>query len=212
MKEIVKKLFSPKKTKLFWLYFVFGILLIVLGVVLMPVWSNAGDWCFFKSWGMEVVNIAIAAAIICYIALFQFRKLMAKSNQVVKILTIIEFIIFVLIALGYILNQFKVFNFGDTGACKILGLGLWCRGVIELFRAYYYRGSEHNKYPLYWLIVAILFVSVGVWLFVKPMLRDVHVLWVLVSVIYLVAITCIIDGFLAKPASKKTKKVKTSKK
>lgn len=39
-------LFRPKKTKLFWLFFVTGVLAILLGIMFMPIWQNAGDWVF----------------------------------------------------------------------------------------------------------------------------------------------------------------------
>lgn len=134
---------------------------------------------------------------------------MRRSNGVIKVLTIIEFSLLALIALGCILQQFKVINIG--GACAILGLALWCRGVVEIFRAYYHQRGNNDRYPVWWLVIAIFLVSFGVYLFVKPLFDDIVILWIFVVLILLVSLILIVDGFLAKPASTKQKKVKTKK-
>ena len=210
MKKIFNKLFSPTKTKLFWLYFVAGVLLILAGVVLMPVWTNCGDWCFFKDWGTKIVNLIIAACLIAYLVLYLLKKLMSRSNGVVKVLTIVEFVLLALVALGCILQQFKVINVG--GACQIFGLALWCRGAVEIFRAYYHQRGNNERYPIWWLVVALVFVSFGVYLFAKPLFSDVVILWVFVVIILLFGILLFVDGFLSKPEGKKKVTTTTSTK
>lgn len=197
-------LFRPKKTKLFWLFFVTGVLAILLGIMFMPIWQNAGDWVFWKDWGQNLVNIIIFACIVLYLCLFLVKKIRRRSNGVVKVLTIVEFVLMSLIALGCILQQFKVINIG--GACAILGLALWCRGVVEIFRAYYHQHGNNDRYPLWWLVCAIALVSVGVYLFAKPLFSDVTLIWIFVILLILAGIILFIDGFLAKPVSKKSKK------
>ena len=128
---------------------------------------------------------------------------MKRTNGVVKVLTIIEFVILALIALGCILQQFKVINVG--GACAILGLALWCRGTVEIFRAYYHQKGNNEKYPVWWLAVAIALVTLGTYIFAKPVFSDVVILWIFVILILLVSIILIVDGILAKPASGKKK-------
>ena len=78
-------LFRPKKTKLFWLFFVAGVLLILLGIMFMPVWSNADDWVFWKSWGQNFVNIIIFVCILLYLCLFLVKKIRQRSNGGVKV-------------------------------------------------------------------------------------------------------------------------------
>ena len=197
-------LFRPKKTKLFWLFFVTGVLAILLGIMFMPIWQNAGDWVFWKDWGQNLVNIIIFACIVLYLCLFLVKKIRRRSNGVVKVLTIVEFVLMSLIALGCILQQFKVINIG--GACAILGLALWCRGVVEIFRAYYHQHGNNDRYPLWWLVCAIVLVSVGVYLFAKPLFSDVTLIWIFAILLILAGIILFIDGFLAKPVSKKSKK------
>ena len=207
MKKIVNKIFNPKKTGLFWLYFVLGALTMIVGIMLMPVWQNCGNWCFYKDWGLQIVNIIIAVCLILYLVLFLIKKIAGRSNGVIKVLTIVEFVILALVAIGCILQQFKV-----GGSCAILGLAMWCRGVVEIFRAYYHQKGNNEKYPVWWLVVAMVFVSVGVYLFAKPLFQDVVILWVFVCLILLFGIVLVIDGFLAKPVGKKsvTSKKKTT--
>ena len=194
-------LFRPKKTKLFWLFFVTGVLAILLGIMFMPIWQNAGDWVFWKDWGQNLVNIIIFACIVLYLCLFLVKKIRRRSNGVVKVLTIVEFVLMSLIALGCILQQFKVINIG--GACAILGLALWCRGVVEIFRAYYHQHGNNDRYQLCWFECAIALVSVGVYLFAKPLFSDVTLIWIFAILLILAGIILFIDGFLAKPVSKK---------
>ena len=63
---MLKKLFQPKKTKFFWLYFVGGILLTIIGVMLMPVWSNV-EWAFWKSYGTDIINIVICGCLLLFL-------------------------------------------------------------------------------------------------------------------------------------------------
>ena len=204
MKKIVNKLLHPTKTKFFWAYIVLGILGIILGIMLMPVWDSCPDWVFWKSWGRQIINIIICVCIILYLGFFLLKKIMKRSNGVVKVLTIVEFVILALIALGCILQQFKVINVG--GACAILGLALWCRGTVEIFRAYYHQKGNNERYPVWWLAVAIALVTFGTYIFARPIFSDIVILWIFVILILLVSIILIVDGILAKPASKKQKK------
>ncbi len=210
MKKVFNRLLHPKKTKLFWLYLVIGILALILGIMLMPVWNSAPDWVFWKSWGQQIVNLIIFVCILLYLILFLLQKIRKRSNGVVKVLTIIEFVILSLIALGCILQQFKVINVG--GACAILGLALWCRGTVELFRAYYHQKGNNDKYPIWWLVIAIVLVTFGTYIFAKPIFQDIVILWIFVILILLCSLILIVDGILAKPASTKTKKTKQAEK
>lgn len=210
MKKLVYSLLHPTKTKWFWVYIVFGILGIILGIMLMPVWSKCPDWVFWKDWGMRIVSMIICVCIILYLCLFLVKKIYTRSNSVVKVLTIIEFCLLALIALGCVLQQFKVLNL-PNGACAILGMAMWCRGTVEIFRAYYHQRGNNDRYPLWWLVAAICLVSFGVYFFVKPPFSDIIILWIFVILILLVSLILLIDGFLAKPASKKVKVVKEKK-
>ncbi len=202
MKKLIDRILHPKKIALWWLYLVVGILGIILGIMLMPVWDSCPNWVFWKSWGITIVNMIICAAILLYLGLYLVKKIMQRNNNVVKILTIIEFVVLAIVALGCVLQQFNVIRVG--GPCAILGLALWCRGSVEIFRAYYHQKGNNEKYPLWWLVVALALVTFGVYLFAKPLFSELVVLWIFVVLIILISIILITDAFLAKPTKKRT--------
>lgn len=211
MKKWIDNLLHPKKTKFFWCYIVVGILLLILGIWLMPVWSRCPDWVFWKNWGRSLINIIIGICIIIYLVCYLLGKIRQRANGAIKVLTIIEFVLLALIALGCIIQQFKSI-IPISGAAPILGFAFWCRGVIEIFRAYYHQHGNNERYPVWWLAIAIFFVSFGVYLMVARPNFDLAILWILVILILLVAIILIVDGVLAKPASTKTKEEKKAQK
>ncbi len=192
---------NPKKTKMFWAYIVIGIVLILAAVVFAPIWNKCGDWCFWKSYGMKIINLVIAAILIYYLFAFLLKKVMHGGGGVTKTLTIIEFILLSLVALGCILSQAKVFNV--SGACKIFGLALWCRGVVEVFRAYYHQRDSKSKFPLWYVFVVVAMVTFGTYCFAKPFISDTVLLWIFVIFIFLYGICMIVYGGMTKPKSNK---------
>ena len=191
-----------KKSKIFWFYIVIGFLLAILSVMLAPIW-NSFEWAFFKDWGISLLNLFIAACLCAYLFTYLFKKIKKADNNTNLILLLVEFIFIAMIAVGLVLTQFKVINIG--GACQILGVVLWLRGSVEIFRAYYFRGTDTNSYPAYLVAVAIGLVTLGTWLFVKPLIQDVVILWIFVSLLLFAGIILIAYGFASKPAKKKKK-------
>lgn len=191
------KLLSFKKTKAFWLYYVLAAICLMAAVVFAPLWS--GTDVFFKSWGAKVIDLLIAVLIVVYLCTYLVKKV-ARGNGVIKILTIIEFALLALIALGCVLSQFKVVNLG--GPCEIVGAIMWCRGTIEVFRAYYFRGSN-TKYPLWAVAVAVALITFGTYLFIKPLFTATHLQWVLAAIMLAAMIICIYAAIVTKPASKR---------
>ena len=82
----------------------------------------------------------------------------------------------------------------------------------EIFRAYYHQRGNNERYPIWWLVVALVFVSFGVYLFAKPLFTDVVLLWIFVVLILLFGILLFVDGFLAKPEGKKKVTTTSTKK
>ena len=191
-----------KKTKIFWVYIVVGFLLTILSVMLAPIW-NSFEWAFFKDWGMSLLNLFIAACLCAYLFTYLFKKIKKADNNTNLILLLVEFIFIAMIAVGLVLTQFKIINIG--GACQILGVVLWLRGSVEIFRAYYFRGTDTNTYPAYLVAVAIGLVTLGTWLFVKPLIQDIVILWIFVILLLFTSIILIAYGFASKPAKKKKK-------
>ena len=196
-------LLNPKKTKMFWGYWILAVVFIVLGIFLMPVWGNTD--VFWKNWWVPGVYLFIALLLGLYLFGYLIRKIKSGSNGTVKVLTIIEFILLGLIALACIFIAIPQIRASvpavTTEACRIIGVALYLRGVVEIFRAYYNHDKSH--YPVWWLCIVILFVTLGVWMFLQPFFRNVQIAWGLSILVLILGVIFLIDGFLAKPASRK---------
>lgn len=193
------KILNARKSRLYWLYYILAVALTAGAIVLAPIWGSTD--VFFKSWGSKIINILLAVAILYYVILYLFKKV-RSSRGAVQILTAVEIVLLSLIALGCVLSQFRVINVSDP--CQILGLALWLRGVIELVRAYYYRGSSSTiKYSLLQLAIAIAMVSFGVYIFARPFISRVAIQWILVCALLIFAVFTLLYGISAKPNKKK---------
>lgn len=183
---------------------VLGFVFLLAALLFAPIW-NFWDSCPWKDWGTKIINILVAAGIICYLAMFLWKKIRGSGKRVIKVLTIVEFTMLSLIALGCILSQFKIFNI--QGACKIFGFALWTRGTVELFRAYYYRSDSKEVYPVWYLAISIALVTFGTYCFAKPFIEDIIILWIFVIGLLCLSVLLLACGF-SKPAKQKTTKKK----
>lgn len=177
---------------------VLGFICVLAAIIFAPIW-DFWEACPWKDWGMQIINILIAACIICYLAFYLVKKL-KYGKSVIKALTIVEFAILSLIALGCIFSQFKIINV--QGACQIFGLALWTRGSIELFRAYYHRADSKEHYPVWYLAISIAMVTMGTWCFAKPFIQDIVILWIFVAFLAISGILLLACGFNNKPRKK----------
>ena len=85
------------------------------------------------------------------------------------------------------------------------------RGTIELFRAYYHRADSKEYYPVWYLGISIVMVTLGTWCFVKPFIQDIVILWLFVALLFTTGVILLILGFNNKPpkvASEKPEKKK----
>ncbi len=200
----MKKLkFAPRKD--FWLFIALGIIAVLVALVLAPFWQNTN--VFFSDWGVYALKIMIAICLLAYISFCLAPKIIRGGRNVVTVLTVIESVCLLFVALGCILAQFNVINI--SGACSIFGLCLFFRGTVEIFRAYYYRGGESRPYPVWQLVIAIAMLSFGTYCFAKQLLSDTTILWIFVVFILVVGALLITYGAVCSP--KKLKKTKNSK-
>ena len=195
------KKITVKKTKAYWLYIALGIVTLIFGILLLPFWGSIWNECPWKSWGTDLVMLFMALVIGLYLFMFLIKKI-NRYRGVVQVLTIIEFVLLALIALGLVFSQFNILAIPKQPSV-ILGLALYCRGVIEIFRAYYYHHSMKTIYPVWWLVVAILFVTFGVYLMIKPLVQLTLIVWLLAISVIVIGIFLITYGALANPKAKK---------
>lgn len=196
-----------KNNSLFWLYIVVGSILCVFSILFAPFWAKV-EWAPWKTWSTLIVNLIIAIFLSLYLFGFLIQKILHTRGQTLKILTIIEFVLLFLVDLYLILGQWiPALNIIKVnGACAITGLALWIRGIVEIFRAYFHQKENADKYPVWWLCIAIAFVSVGMWMLVKPFISDVVIVWIFVALLFVLGVTLISYGIYAKPARSKKKK------
>jgi len=184
-----------KTTKNFFLYIIGGALLFLAGVLFCPLWKETSlPWA---SWGQQIVDLIICACLLLYLFGFLGKKILRSPRGAVGVLTAVEFAALFLVAVGCVLSQFRVLNI--AGACTILGFCLWCRGTVEIFRAYFYQKGSAHRYPLWWLCVAIAMVSLGMYCIARPLFSDTVVLWIFVLALLLGGGLLLTYGILAKP-------------
>lgn len=188
-----------KKSKIFWLYITVGILTLIFSVILAPFWQ--GTEVPFKSWGPSAVNITMGIAVVLYLALFLAKRLKRSGNVPIQMLTIVEFVFLSFIALSCFLTQFDLLQIARP--CLILGIALWCRGGIEVVRAYYYRGAGDKNYPLWYLAIAIGMITFGTYIFATPTFTSIHLQWLIVITIALLGVFLIFYGIKVKPQKSK---------
>lgn len=179
----------------FIVYLVLGILLVAFGIVIFP---------FVTELGRDILKIVTAIFLIIYLITFLLPKLMHKRNSLILAFHIIEFVVVALIALGNILSQFKIINV--SGVSQTIGLTLFMRGLSELVISYC-ATDKKKKFVFFMLDVAIL--TLGVYLFAKPLISDETALIILGILFILVGglgIYLSIRFWDKKPKSK-TKKV-----
>ena len=173
-----------------------------MSIIFAPIW-DFWEACPWRTWGRQIINILIAICIVCYLAFYLLKKVKGPGKKTIKVLTIVEFAILSLIALGCVFSQFKIINI--QGACQIFGLALWTRGAIEVFRAYYYRSDSKEVYPVWYLAISIVMVSFGVYCFAKPFIQDIVILWIFVAFLFICGVLLLATG-LSKSSKKKHSK------
>lgn len=199
---MASKTIKTKKT--YWIYILLGIIFIVGAVILAPFWAEIWSECPWKDLGLNFISYAMAALLLIYLFGFLIKKI-NKSKGTIQVLTILEFTLLLLIALGLVFSQLKILNIPDEPS-KILGIALYIRGVIEIFRAYYYKTKETDTYPVWWLVVAIMFVTFGAYFIFRGGITKIMLLWVLVGALVVSGIALISYGVMCKPEKKLPKK------
>lgn len=192
----LSNLVNSKKSKTFFIYFIIGALALAGAVLLAPIWKDRNIDVFFKEWGYKSLKIIIAVLIVLYVALY-LSKQFKGNNSVTTILTIVEITLLIVVALAGVISQFSAALKLQAG--QIIGLALWLRGTVESFKAYYYRGGEQRKYPLYMVAFSVALITLGVVFFMGNFITDSFALWFVVIMLAILAIAAIVLGVVKKP-------------
>ena len=188
-----------------------GSISVLAAIIFAPIW-NWWTNCPWGTWGTQIIDILVATLIVLYLALFLFKKIKRATKQAIKVLTIVEFALLALIALGCIFRQFNIIQVNE--ASQIFALALWTRGSVELFRAYYYRSDTKEVYPVWYLGVSIAMVTLGTYFFAKPLIKDIAVLWIFVAILATFGLLLLVIGInnIQKKKAAKPKVEETTKK
>lgn len=215
-KEKLMKKFKAKTTKAFWLYFVLAGLFVVAAVLFAPFWLKLSADIPWASWSNYALGILVGLLILLYIFFILLRRMKQSGlAKVTKFAMGFEFglmIVFAVLAiLKGILYDNPKFKFLNT--CEILAIILWVRGVVEIINAYYHDHNSNIKYPVWFLFVNILLITVAPLLYVVAIKYDAKVdtivSYVISGVLLLIGAYFIFYGILCMPERvKKEKKVK----
>jgi len=190
-----------KRFKLDWLvYFILSVIAIAGGIVMLPGVTDLGG---------KILNIFLAICLVVYACMYLLPKI-KNYRKTPQILTIIEFIILCVLAVGLVLVQFKVFQI--SGVVRIIGLAIWLRCVVELFRAYYYRGEASSyKYPVWLLCIYLVLITLGTYIFASPFISDEKLVLIMAIALLVVAAGLIVLGIVLVPKQKGKEKPKKAK-
>lgn len=165
--------------------FVLAAVLIAAGVIFLPPVTNYGE---------IVLLIIIGILLLVYVYGYLLPKVTLKSKGVILLLTLIEMALHTVLALTCIFTKFfgtPIFKDGFV----ILGVAMWIRGVVETFRAYYYRGNG-TKYPLYKVAITVLLITGGTYLYLKPIITNIQLVYGLCFAFFGCAILLVVLGIL----------------
>lgn len=190
----VSNIINSKKSKCFFVYFIIAVIALAAAVVLAPIWKNID--VFFKDWGDNSLKIIIAVLILLYVALYLSKKFKG-NNSVTMVLTIVEVTLLIVVALAGFISQFS--SALNLQAGQIIGLALWLRGTVESFKAYYYRGGEQKKYPIYMVAFSVALITLGVVFFFGNFITNEFALWFVVLMLAVISIAAIVLGVIKKP-------------
>ena len=175
--------------------FVFDIviatLFLALGIVMLPPFEI----------GIKVLNVLFAVLLVCYLVSFLYDKI-KRARGSILVLSFVEFIIVSIVAIGQLLQQFKLFNL--SSGCATLGFVLAVRGIFSVIEMYMLAStSKRARYNLPLFIGYLALASVGVFLLARPFISDLIINWVLSGVCFLIAV--IFTGFALLYAPRKKK-------
>ena len=229
-----------EKTKSFWLYVFGGVLAMILGGMLLPLWSNVKKDLFFKTWGALSVKIMISGLVLAYVFLYLVKRIRRYHGTPAQMVAIVELVLMVVIAFVCTVSQF-VDDFSFGGPSQIFGLVLWVRGASGVFTGYYCdsqfvaevekknkekkNGSKKDDkkeeidtdeeprgrvddFTVWRLSLAVVLISLGIYMFIKPVFEPIFLQWVFSITIVAVGLFFIVYGLALKPKKVRVKEIK----
>lgn len=162
MKKKNKKKIKVTKTSWFWLYYVTGILCILLSIIFVPLWEEVKIEVFWSKWSRYALGIMMATAILVYVFSVLIKRLKAVGqHKVVRIIMGIEFSFMILLSAFCIIKSILLDNqkFQFFNTLEIVAIIMWLRGFVEIINAYYFDKKSEQKYPIWFLLINVFLLS-----------------------------------------------------
>lgn len=196
-----------KKTKLFWLFYIIGGLFIIASFFFTPMWNDISlknpdfniPWRYTYIYALKII---IAAILVIYCFVILFPRLKMKAEKPHKITFIIEFCLVMALAILELVHVFLDPAYQFLNILMVIGLVMWIYGTSSIISAYFYTKDSKMKYPFWFLLINILFVSISPIIFyvgIKNPQIDKYLAYVIVGLILLFGILCIVIGILSTP-------------
>ena len=182
---------------------VIALIALALGIVMLPVFGISEIF----------IDIMLALALGVYLVFFLFDRL-RHSRGTVFILTIIEFIVISVVAIGLVFQQFGII-IRLSAVCQTVGLVIWMRGIVMALSLYL--ASLSAKKPtrkLVKFIFTLVLISVGAALLTSTFIPDEAIEWVVCVALFIAALVFAALAFLFSPLkheieSKNSREAKT---
>lgn len=192
-----EQLFTFKKTKWFWLYFVVAAITSALCIFLLPIWEKTS--VFFRYWSDDVVQIILAILVLAYIVIYLLKTFNSedlpktKALQAMKIAEISA--LFLLIILCFV-EHFGLTSF--VGPCFVAGCVLYLRGLVQGVKGYLYTHKKKESYSVLQLIFCFLAITAGTVLIVHPFSGD-GFMWLISIAVWVATALLIVWGIYSIP-------------
>ena len=183
-----------KLYKNFWFDLCSAIAALIIGIVMLPTFGISSN----------VLDILLAITLAAYLAIFLFGKLRATKGAMF-VLTIIEFVLIAVIAVGLVFQQFKLISISSV--CQTIGIVLWLRGVVMALGMYFSALSDkkpQSNIPRF--VLALVLISGGALLVASPIVADGILEWVLSISFFVYAAIFFFLAFIFAPRKEKTEK------
>jgi hypothetical protein len=166
---------------------IFGMLLVVLGVLFVFILPDIGN---------QIKNFAIGIMIFILILLLIIPELSKKHTKLITVLLFTEILIALIVSIMFITNE-------GANPSLWIGLIIYTHGLIELIGGYF--GSGKQKLERFML--AVFLVTLGVYIFASGIVSDQALLNVLLFMFLVPGVILIIFGALGiQKKSKNSKK------
>ena len=180
-----------KLYKNFWFDLGTATLALIIGIVMLPVFGIAAS----------VLDILLALVLVAYLVIFLFDKI-KRTSGAIFVLTIIEFVLIGVLAIGLVFQQFKLIAISSV--CQSIGIVVWLRGIViavGMYLAVHAAKKPQRNLPRF--IFSLVLITAGALLISTPIIADSILEWVLCISFFIYALVFFALAILFAPRKEK---------